>query len=83
MKIALSAKNIFFVVLGVSLFVVLSVLPTTASAATCSFTRDLEFGDTGEDVRCLQKYLNESGHTIAQSGAGSPGMETGEFKTLT
>jgi len=50
---------------------------------TCNFTRNLEMGDVGEDVRCLQKFLNNSGFTIAASGVGSPGSETNQFKTLT
>ena len=55
----------------------------SAHAATCTFTRDLEFGVVGEDVKCLQEYLNSSGYEIAATGPGSPGKETGEYKTLT
>jgi peptidoglycan hydrolase-like protein with peptidoglycan-binding domain len=58
----------------------LSLVALDASAATnCSFTRDLEIGSTGEDVRCLQKYLNANGFKIADSGVGSPGNETSPF----
>ena len=61
-----------------------SLLVTTASAATaCTFSRDLQLGVMGEDVRCLQQYLNANGYTISTTGAGAPGKETGEFKTLT
>lgn len=72
------------VVGGLSLF----VLPLVSFAATtatgkCTFTRNLELGVTGEDVLCLQKYLNTNGFVIAASGVGSPGHETGEYKTLT
>jgi peptidoglycan hydrolase-like protein with peptidoglycan-binding domain len=54
-----------------------------ARAETCAFTRDLSLGVTGEDVRCLQQYLNNNGFAIASTGPGSPGNETGEFKALT
>jgi peptidoglycan hydrolase-like protein with peptidoglycan-binding domain len=64
------------------LFVALLAFQASA-ATTCSFTRDLEEGSIGEDVRCLQKYLNSSGYIIAGSGVGSPGNETNLFRTLT
>lgn len=37
----------------------------------------------GEDIRCLQQFLNQSGFQIADSGPGSPGNETSLFRTLT
>lgn len=57
----------------------------TAAAAIplCEIQRSLTIGSEGEDVRCLQRYLNFSGHTIASSGAGSPGQETSYFGALT
>jgi len=58
--------------------------PITVSAETnCSFVRDLQLGSEGEDVQCLQKYLNDNGYRVSVSGAGSPGKETSEFKSLT
>jgi peptidoglycan hydrolase-like protein with peptidoglycan-binding domain len=60
----------------------LAALPAHA-ASECSFTRDLKLGDTGEDVRCLQRYLNGSGFPVASSGVGSPGNETSLYRTLT
>lgn len=61
-----------------------SLLATTASAATtCTFSRDLQLGVMGEDVRCLQQYLNANGYVISTTGAGAPGKETGEYKSLT
>ena len=38
--------------------------------------RDLEYGMRNEDVRALQRLLNEHGFTVAQSGGGSSGNET-------
>lgn len=61
----------------------LLVLPEGARAETCSFTTDLTLGTQNEQVRCLQRYLNDHGYTIAASGVGSPGHETTQFKTLT
>lgn len=61
---------------------IISVTPLSAAAA-CNFTKDLEMGAIGEDVRCLQKYLNDSGYIITTSGGGAPGNETTEFKSLT
>ena len=47
------------------------------------FTRDLELGMKGEDVKELQKYLNDNGYKIADIGYGSIGNETEYFGTLT
>jgi peptidoglycan hydrolase-like protein with peptidoglycan-binding domain len=58
--------------------------PLISSAAEkCTFTKDLQLGSTNEEVRCLQKYLNSSGYTIATSGVGSPGNETNLLRDLT
>ncbi len=63
----------------------LLVLPGMTLAATqpCVIDRDLQMGVTGTDVKCLQQYLNNNGFTIAESGVGSKGKETGEYKALT
>ncbi|MDD3861609.1 MAG: InlB B-repeat-containing protein, partial [Candidatus Gracilibacteria bacterium] len=55
----------------------------TSSTSFCNFTRDLEFGMVGDDVRELQKYLNNNGFPLAQTGVGSPGKETTIFGILT
>lgn len=53
------------------------------SAAKCAFTRALTVGSQGEDVKCLQQYLNSAGHQVAASGVGSPGNESMYFGNLT
>jgi len=47
------------------------------------FTRDLEFGMTGADIKELQKFLNAKGFVISATGAGSVGNETTLFGALT
>jgi len=47
------------------------------------FTKDLELNDIDEDVRVLQKYLNNNGFLVAQTGPGSLGNETNIFGSLT
>ncbi len=47
------------------------------------FTRDLEINMQGEDVRELQKYLNNNGFQLTDSSPGSPGNETDLFGSLT
>jgi hypothetical protein len=60
------------------------LLPRTSQAAVvCTFDRDLQIGSVGEDVRCLQKYLNAEGFIIATDGVGSPGNETNLFRDKT
>lgn len=55
----------------------------TTSSVSCNFTRSLTMGSKGDDVKCLQKYLNSAGHQLASSGAGSPGNETTYFGSIT
>lgn len=61
----------------------LIALPGAASAATCSFTADLQVGSVSEEVRCLQQYLNGEGFVVAATGVGSKGSETNQFQTGT
>jgi peptidoglycan hydrolase-like protein with peptidoglycan-binding domain len=54
-----------------------------AASAPFSFTINRQLRDTGDDILHLQQYLNTHGFTVAQSGPGSPGMETTRFGLLT
>lgn len=56
---------------------------TSTTVTTSTFTRPLSAGDTNNDVLLLQRKLNALGFTIATSGIGSPGNETGYFGSLT
>lgn len=49
------------------------------SACSNGFSRSLTFGDTGEDVRTLQIFLNTHGVQLAKEGPGSVGKETDYF----
>ena len=53
------------------------------SAQQFIFSRDLSFGSTGEDVRELQKFLNNQGFAVSPSGIGSPGNESDYFGSWT
>lgn len=43
------------------------------------FEKTLKLGDSGEDVRRLQIFLNNNGFSVSVSGAGSKGRETDYF----
>lgn len=62
-----------------------STLPTTASSSRTpsALSRNLTLYSRGEDVRLLQKLLNEKGYSVALSGAGSKGNETTYFGPAT
>jgi hypothetical protein len=49
------------------------------SDVRCSFPRSLREGMSGMDVYYLQKFLNNTGHIVSESGEGSPGNETQFF----
>jgi hypothetical protein len=51
--------------------------------APALFLRTLKKGDTGEDIRELQRFLNTNGFPVALSGPGSLGQETTVFGTAT
>ena len=51
--------------------------PSTQQTSDFIFSRNLSIGSTGEDVKNLQKLLNENSRTrVRESGTGSPGNET-------
>jgi len=52
-------------------------------AAPLRFMRDLYVGIYGEDVKQLQRYLNNNGYVLTDSGFGSIGNETKFFGVLT
>jgi peptidoglycan hydrolase-like protein with peptidoglycan-binding domain len=55
----------------------------TGSAAASPFTRTLQLGSTGADVRSLQQFLNSKGYRVAATGPGSPGFESTYFGPAT
>lgn len=57
--------------------------PEGPAECPCTFTKNLYPGMSGDEVKCLQQYLNDSGYTLAESGPGSPGNETTYFGPLT
>lgn len=48
-----------------------------------TFPRDLTLGSRGEDVKLLQRFLNNNGFKLSDSGPGSLGNETELFGPLT
>lgn len=73
------------------LLAIIAILASTLFLATAQsaladsfiFTRNLSFGSIGQEVKELQKFLNNHGFFVAQSGFGSEGQETSFFGRLT
>jgi hypothetical protein len=57
--------------------------PSPTLSQLQSFTRNLQLNSRGEDVRTLQKFLNQNGFTVSSTGAGSSGSETTLFGPAT
>ena len=57
--------------------------PVLPSPMPETFTRDLQYGSNGEDVKQLQQFLNFRGFIVSPSGYGSPGNETIYFRSRT
>jgi hypothetical protein len=66
-----------------------TIQPTTCPPVTqpiitsVAFTRTLQLGSTGSDVKALQQFLNSKGFKVSATGAGSPGFETSTFGPAT
>lgn len=61
----------------------ISVSPSRAATSPQTFTRDLQLGSQGEDVRLLQQFLNTHGAPVALTGPGSAGQESTMFGSRT
>jgi peptidoglycan hydrolase-like protein with peptidoglycan-binding domain len=59
------ANRVLLAMLALSLFTLVVPTVSAMSVPSCKFTRDLQMGMTGEDVRCLQQYLNATGYIIS------------------
>lgn len=59
------------------------VIKNIIKPETDVFTRDLKFKMIGGDIKELQKYLNNHGFQLSESGVGSPNNETSFFGELT
>lgn len=59
-----------------------SVIPPPTYLPT-SFTRSLQLGSSGGDVKSLQQFLNDRGYTVSSAGPGSKGNETAYFGSAT
>lgn len=80
-KGALGPKNLFFLE-GLSehpsVFECPALLPPTAP-----FARNLKQGARGNDVKALQKFLNDNNYLLATQQSGARGVETTYFGALT
>lgn len=79
----LSVSFRFVVLAGVAVVSLLPIFAAAETTAECNFGRTLDLGVEGEDVRCLQEFLNARGVIIASEGPGSPGNETTRYGSLT
>lgn len=61
----------------------ISAKPGVTGTGNFVFTHSWSFGEKGDEVRQIQKFLNSQGFLIAKAGPGSPGLETTMFGYLT
>ncbi len=59
------------------------VVTPALTSAHFIFARDLKVGFVGDDVKELQKFLNNNGFPLSETGAGSSGNEITHFGKLT
>ncbi len=91
LKLRILSKRSFGAIVGAMILTLTALfIPNVSRADTvpatiplCEIQRPLTVGANGEDVRCLQRYLNWSGMTVATTGVGSPGFESTYFGPLT
>lgn len=78
-------KRLFarFIILGLFLFALLSINSAYSANNTFVFNKNLTLGNVNNDVKELQKYLNNNGFRLVNTGAGSPGKETTYFGSVT
>ena len=76
-------QNILAEISGGNPPVAITSVSTKTVSGTLTLSRDLTLGSTGEDVRALQKFLNDHGTPVATTGAGSAGNETTYFGPAT
>lgn len=55
----------------------------SATVTSIKLTKGIKLGQSNNQIKILQKFLNDNGFIIAKKGAGSPGKETSYFGTLT
>ena len=81
---SLSKKNTYIVLVAFFLTIPLCMHASTYSWTAFTFNTNLKEGDRSNDVKELQKLLNESPDTaVAVSGDDSPGKETEYFDSQT
>lgn len=78
------SKTSTFQIKKIALIVFVLGLLFSPHSSQAAFLRDLKLGDSGEDVRELQKLLNLDSRTrVSSTGPGALGQETAYFGPLT